>query len=65
MSENVNPTENPAPGSSDGYPIGTCSLCGCLLRAKVHVSSEALKASTTKPEEEDIPDFCWLHEVYK
>lgn len=45
--------------------LGTCSLCGCLLRAKVHVSSEALKASTTKPEEEDIPDFCWLHEVYK
>lgn len=45
--------------------LGTCSLCGCLLRVKVHVSSEALKASTKKPSEEKIPDFCWLHEVYK
>lgn len=44
--------------------LGTCNLCGCLLRVKVHVSSEALKAATKKPPEELIPDFCWLHEVY-
>lgn len=45
--------------------LGTCNLCGCLLRVKVHVSSEALKSATQKPPEENIPEFCWLHEVYK
>lgn len=45
--------------------LGTCSLCGCLLRVKVHVSSESLKLATKKPPEDQIPDFCWLHEVYK
>jgi len=45
--------------------LGTCSLCGCLLRVKVHVSSEALKSATTKPPEDQIPGFCWLNEVYK
>jgi hypothetical protein len=44
--------------------LGTCNLCGCLLRVKVHVSSEALKASTTKPPADQIPGFCWLNEVY-
>jgi hypothetical protein len=45
--------------------LGTCSLCGCLLRVKVHISSGALKASTKKPPEDKIPGFCWLNEVYK
>jgi hypothetical protein len=45
--------------------LGTCSLCGCLLRVKVHISSGALKASTNKPPEDKIPGFCWLNEVYK
>jgi hypothetical protein len=45
--------------------LGTCALCGCLLSVKVHVSSEALKASTNKPPAEQIPDFCWLNEVYR
>jgi hypothetical protein len=45
--------------------LGTCRLCGCLLRVKVHVSSEALKAATTKPPEDQIPGFCWLNEVYR
>jgi hypothetical protein len=45
--------------------LGTCMLCGCLLRVKIHVSNEALKAATTKPPADQIPDFCWLNEVYK
>lgn len=44
--------------------LGTCQLCGCMLRVKVHVSGSALAASTTPPRKESVPANCWLRGVY-
>lgn len=44
--------------------LGVCTLCGCLLRTKVHISAEGLKAATTPPPPEKIPAACWLEKVY-
>lgn len=45
--------------------LGTCGLCGCLLRVKVHISAGALKAATTPPPDSEIPAACWLRGVYQ
>ena len=44
--------------------LGVCSLCGCLLRAKVHVSAEVLRMTPTVPAAEDVPEQCWLRGIY-
>lgn len=47
----------------DAY-LGTCALCSCLLRVKVHVSAEALRVATQPPERSQLPPNCWLRNVY-
>lgn len=39
--------------------LDTCSECGCLLRAKVHISTEELE----KLEPHTYPDNCWLRDT--
>ena len=39
--------------------LGVCTICGCVLSAKIHVNAEFLKgAGKTK-----YPSNCWLHEA--
>lgn len=47
--------------------LGTCRLCGCMLRVKVHVSAESLRkaAGSRPPPLKDMPEPCWLREVYE
>lgn len=44
--------------------LGTCAICKCLLRVKVHVSREALARATSAPEPGSLPAGCWLRGVY-
>ena len=39
--------------------LDTCSVCGCLLKAKVHVATEELE----KLEPHTYPDNCWLRDT--
>lgn len=40
--------------------LGVCSICSCLLKAKVHISLEALNAARKSPDEGQYPPNCWL-----
>lgn len=39
--------------------LGTCSMCGCSLRLKVHEPQERVRAELTDEEKLTAPDFCW------
>lgn len=43
--------------------LGVCSVCSCLIKAKVHISAEALKAARKSPEEGEYPSNCWMKEI--
>jgi hypothetical protein len=40
--------------------LGICSVCSCLIAAKIHVSKEALQAAGRHPGEGEYPAHCWL-----
>lgn len=46
-------------GASTKYDsvLDTCSVCGCLLKAKVHISLDELAKLSKKT----YPENCWLH----
>lgn len=37
--------------------LDTCSVCGCLLKAKVHISIDEL----AKTQKHTYPENCWMH----
>lgn len=44
--------------------LGVCEVCGCLLKAKVHVSGVALREAVAPPPKDQLPEFCWLRDIY-
>ena len=40
--------------------LGVCSVCSCLLKAKIHVSVEALKALKPRSGDGEYPENCWM-----
>lgn len=40
--------------------LGVCSVCSCLIKAKIHISAAALKAAPKNKNEGRYPEGCWL-----
>ena len=43
--------------------LGVCTFCSCLIKAKVHISAEALKVVTPPGERDRYPDHCWMRSI--
>lgn len=41
-----------------GDKLQNCEVCGCVLKLKIYMPEEAIKAVTSP--EEDYPDHCWM-----
>lgn len=39
--------------------LGTCEICSCVLRLKVHVPQSKIATELTDEEKEILPKFCW------
>lgn len=39
--------------------LGTCSVCSCVLKLKVHVPQSKIITDLTDEEKESLPKFCW------
>ena len=39
--------------------LGTCSVCACALKLKVHVDIGVIRRSMTTDDLAKFPDFCW------
>jgi hypothetical protein len=44
--------------------LGTCQICSCNTRLKVHVPIEHIKNHTEEKTVKEFPGFCWVrHEI--
>jgi hypothetical protein len=39
--------------------LNVCGICGCFIKALIHVNRHVLKASTKKRDVGHYPDWCW------
>lgn len=44
--------------------LGVCTHCSCLVKAKVHISKEALRVVTPPSSVEQYPAHCWMREIH-
>jgi len=49
--------------TSIDHKLGVCIHCSCILKAKVHVSVEALRPITAPEDLAKCPANCWQHDI--